>query len=389
MESCCELLIVGAGPAGISTALHLLQIDPGWSERLLVLEKAVHPRPKLCGGGLTRLGLYILQDLGFDLPLPLSHESVEDVQLIYSGRTIHVRGQPQFAVFHRPELDAYLVDQARSRGVKILEDQPVEALALESDKVLVTAQGGVFRCRAVVGADGSKGVTQRYVHKGMTGKRVARLLEVHDCSSEVAPHSAERTAYFDFTPLGDRLQGYFWEFPSRLGGQPAFNYGVYDARLAHWRPRADLPSVFGESMTARGELLQNFKLEGHPINLFSPFNRFAIPRLLLVGDAAGTDPLFGEGIAPALGYGRVAARTLHQAFRRGEFSFRDYRKELLGSQLGRYLLLRWLVAWWGYRLGWSSIFMHLLWTVGDILARLWPEPGSLYHDRRPGEVIKD
>jgi flavin-dependent dehydrogenase len=32
--------------------------------------------------------------------------------------------------------------------------------------------------------------------------------------------------------------------------------------------------------------------------------------VLLVGDAAGADPLFGEGISIALGYGVVAAREI-------------------------------------------------------------------------------
>ncbi len=356
----------------------MLQLDPGWSERLLVLERAVHPRPKLCGGGLTCLGLNILRDLGFALPLPLPQKRIEEVHLVYSRRAIHVRGQPQFTVFHRPELDAYLVEQARERGVRILENQPVEKLVVEDQYVMVTTQVGVYRCHAVAGADGSKGITQRYVNLNMAGRRVARLLEVHDSARGSFPSFAEHSAYFDFTPLTDRLQGYFWEFPFWLDGQPAHNYGVYDARLARWRPKADLLDILSDLLAKRGESLKELKLEGHPINLFNPGNRFAVPHLLLVGDAAGADPLFGEGIAPALGYGKVAARTLHGAFQRGEFSFHHYRRDVLSSQLGRYLLLRWWVAWWGYRLAWSSIYMHLLWTIGEILARIRPEPDSLY-----------
>jgi flavin-dependent dehydrogenase len=48
-----DTLIVGSGPAGSSTALHLVQKDPAWAERILVVDKAVHPREKLCGGGIT------------------------------------------------------------------------------------------------------------------------------------------------------------------------------------------------------------------------------------------------------------------------------------------------------------------------------------------------
>jgi len=102
------------------------------------------------------------------------------------------------------------------------------------------------------------------------------------------------------------------------------------------------------------------------------------PRLLLVGDAAGSDPLFGEGIAPALGYGQLAAQALHTAFVSGDFSFRNYRRQVLASPLGRFLLLRWAAAEGCYRYSEHAWFMHLVWTVGDVLAHLWPQPPELY-----------
>ncbi len=42
------IIIVGAGPAGIATALSLRNVAPDLASELLVLEKAKHPRPKLC-----------------------------------------------------------------------------------------------------------------------------------------------------------------------------------------------------------------------------------------------------------------------------------------------------------------------------------------------------
>ena len=74
-----DLLIIGAGPAGLSTAMHLVQQNPHWRYRLRILEKAVHPRDKLCGGGVTRFGLRVLKNLGFRFPLPLSQARVEHV----------------------------------------------------------------------------------------------------------------------------------------------------------------------------------------------------------------------------------------------------------------------------------------------------------------------
>lgn len=48
-----EIVIVGAGPAGSAAALELANLDPGLAERLLLLDKAVFPRPKHCAGGLS------------------------------------------------------------------------------------------------------------------------------------------------------------------------------------------------------------------------------------------------------------------------------------------------------------------------------------------------
>ena len=46
-----DVPIIGSGPAGMSVGLHLVQTDAAWAERVLIIDKAVHPREKLCGGG--------------------------------------------------------------------------------------------------------------------------------------------------------------------------------------------------------------------------------------------------------------------------------------------------------------------------------------------------
>jgi len=80
----------------------------------------------------------------------------------------------------------------------------------------------------------------------------------------------------------------------------------------------------------------------------------------LVGDAAGADGLLGEGISMALGYGWVAARTISTAFTQGDFSFKDYRWQILRSPLGQTLTARWLFGQIVYTLRWRW-FQSLLW----------------------------
>jgi len=71
--------------------------------------------------------------------------------------------------------------------------------------------------------------------------------------------------------------------------------------------------------------------------------------VLLAGDAAGADALFGEGISIALGYGGLAAQAIKQAFTRQDFSFREYRKTILNSELGKALQRRTWLAKLYYR----------------------------------------
>lgn len=373
-----DLLIIGSGPAGISTALHLLKLDPGWVDRMIVLEKAAHPRPKLCAGGVTRIGLETLRDLGLDLPLPIPSVEIEEARMIYKDRVIRVRGEPEFVVYNRIELDNFLSDTARQRGISIHENEAVHTISLNPEGFVVQTSQSIYQTKAIVGADGSKGVTRRLVKKQEKVSRVARVIETVSPAKETQPQFAEGYATFNLTPSEDNLQGYYWEFPSKVEHLPSLIRGVYDSRIATNRDKANLPEIL-EDQTSEdhaGPAIEN--LQGHPLHWFSPVNRFSIPRLLLVGDAAGVDPLFGEGIGPALAYGKLASVELSNAFRKNEFSFKFYRLRLLSSRVGRYLVPRWLLAWVSYHSNGSRAFMHSLWTVGKIMFAIRPKPDPLY-----------
>src|SRR5512137_1715419 len=87
-----DLIIVGAGPAGISTALHLAQIEPDMVPRTLILEKARHPRHKLCGGGILPDAENILRQLGLDIT-EIPHCDVDWAHFDFDGKGMRMRAE--------------------------------------------------------------------------------------------------------------------------------------------------------------------------------------------------------------------------------------------------------------------------------------------------------
>jgi flavin-dependent dehydrogenase len=362
-----EVIIVGAGPAGLSTALHLAQIAPDLIPRLLILEKSRHPRPKLCGGALVADAEVVLRRLGLDVT-EIPHVDAAALHFDYAGRGLVIRLPKGYTLrlIQRDEFDAWLAEKARQRGIRIQEGTPVERITATGEDFLVETARGAYRARIVVGADGSNGIVRRCLlpHAPLYTARALEAL----VPAEASDARRQGEAWFDFRPVPFGIAGYLWDFPGQRGGQPVRVWGIYDANLFGGTPRPPLKALLSAEMARRGYRLEDADLQGWPIRQFDPFNRFAAPGLILVGDAAGADPLFGEGISFALGYGQIAARAIRAALARRDFSFRDYRRRILGAPLGQALTLRWLIAWILYSLRWGWLQALLWWVLKPVIA---------------------
>jgi len=153
-----DIVIVGAGPAGLSTGLHLAKLAPELARRTLILERDRHPRPKLCAGGIMPGGEAWLRKLGLDLS-EVSSVQVHEAHFLFQGPGFVVRRAPYvFRVVRRDTFDAWLAGIARARGLVLQENTPVRRVRCLEDAVEVQTDRGTYRARAVVGADGATGV---------------------------------------------------------------------------------------------------------------------------------------------------------------------------------------------------------------------------------------
>jgi geranylgeranyl reductase family protein len=340
-----DVIIVGSGPAGISTAMHLMKLEPALRDRMVVLEKAIHPRKKVCGGGLSPYGMYFLKELGISLDMPLKKVVKARIVVDSHGYSERVLEQPVdlFTVM-REEFDETLVRSARSLGIEIIEDEAALSFDLRDHESLVRTKKRDLSTKVLVGADGAASAVRRALNKQSrpgdqkTLGTAMRFLQELDESMDSEHKNHEAVVDFSCT-FQNGIRGYAWLFPVISQGQVWLNTGVASFDISKKSERS-LKRILKEFLAAKGISMDENRLEAHPMRWFHPSSPFSAHRVLLVGDAAGIDPLSGEGISFSLGYGQIAASAIVQAFENNDFSFSLYKQQVLEHETGKSLINR-------------------------------------------------
>jgi len=298
-----EAIIIGAGPAGSATALRLATRAPSLASGALLLDKAHHPRDKTCAGGVIPKASALLESLG--IPLDVPQARVDGAGVAVPGASLAVAGNDLCRVVRRREFDARLAGAARAHGVELREGVHVRGLARDGRGVRVETELESFWAPVVVGADGSGSIVRRTLvtaEAGVVGRAVM-------CDAPVAGtawdgHCARRYD-FDFRPITRGVRGYGWAFPCWIEGVAHVNVGLYALPPASG---SQVQRELARQLDAVG--VRPTRWQAFPIRTFVPGAPVAAPHALLVGDAAGCDPLMGEGISYALEYGIMAADAI-------------------------------------------------------------------------------
>lgn len=335
LPSRCEVLVVGAGPAGSAAAIVLARAGLD----VVLVDQHAFPRDKVCGDGLIPDAHHALRRLGLlDEVMATACHASHVAAIGPRGGRIDVPGT--LAVLPRRELDLILCRAAVQAGARMFAPVrfvvPLEAgpatdpgglppvagarLKWRDEERDIRADWVVLATGAVPQALQATGLCRRrtptavalrgYVHHPAMAERITAL--------EVAWHPLMRT-------------GYGWIFPC---GNGLFNVGVgVEHSHAHRGEAGDdaddgkamgqvnlreMLRAFATAYPVAGELIAGGRwvgeVKGAPLRCSLTGAHWSRPGLLVTGEAGGTTFAFtGEGIGKALQTGILAAETLVEA----------------------------------------------------------------------------
>ncbi len=324
-----DAIVVGAGPAGSATALHLARAG----HRVLLLDRARFPRDKPCSeslnpgavAALRRLGPEVMAEVLAARPARLAgfrvHAPSGAAMLgRYAGDD--ARAASGLALPRRV-LDAILLRAAARAGVAVRQDTAVADLARAGDAVTgveaPTPRGirETLQARVVVGADGLRSVVARRLGRRFATppRRVAFTAHAAGVAGleTVGEMHVGRGGYVGMGPIGDGLATIALVVPiatARRRGRELIDGSAGD----FVRALDAFPAL--RDRVPPGGLVRRVLATG-------PFAQWTSPSVtdgaLLVGDAADFfDPFTGQGLFAALHGAELAAATLDVALRRSQ-----------------------------------------------------------------------
>lgn len=334
-----DVLIVGAGPSGCAAALELSNLDHDLAGRILVIDKAVFPRAKLCAGGLSADADSALAHLGVDLNLPAI--PVHKTTLVLPTGRLTFEKTNQFRVVRREQFDYALLQSVRKRAITVNEGEAVERITPRRDCVIVQTSKSEYQTQILIAADGANSTIRTRVGVSRRG-RVMVAIELHVPMREISiPKLTNNMAVLDLSLLTRGVPGYCWVFPAVLDS-PVLSVGIFGASTNEDGTR--IKDALASWLTTIGIDPQVFHGQSHPILRYVPKDACSVPRVLFVGDALGAEPLFGEGISSALALGTIAAQSTIKALRDHNISFSTYAKSVRSSSIGSMMRRRYMIA---------------------------------------------
>jgi geranylgeranyl reductase family protein len=293
-----DVIISGAGPAGSSAAFELAKNG----SNVLLIDKAVFPRDKICAGGLPPH----LKEYNFNIDDFLESKA-NKILYSFKGKDKTALDFENFTIdmIMRKNFDFMLLNRAKEQKCKVNENEQLIKGRFKNELIEIETNKNKYKTKFLIGADGALSSTNRIFN-------IVKKYNIGVTLNAEIKLTSEKFSDFKnkvYLEIGSCKNGYFWSFPKKehISVGMGSNLAVYK----------NFKKTFFRNLKylniADNDIVKIINLKGAPLPFFDKREKLNKGNVLLVGDAANlVDTLSGEGIYYAIKSGELAAYSILQ-----------------------------------------------------------------------------
>lgn len=376
-----QVCIVGAGPAGLTTAMNLNKLGVD----CVLVDKDKFPRDKVCGDSFNGMVYHVLNrlDPGYiqemedqNILLRSWHYSISDVNNHELVTSFDKTSTPRI-LSRRLDFDAFLMNKAKAMPhIKVLEEVDLISIDKNENGAILTSRDNKtqIKTQLIVAATGEtsrfyNSVTQKAERDGEP------LIYVRAYFKNVELNlTNEIRIHVFYNPM---IGVYVSPLP---GGLVTVELGLKQSIAKKYEVNLrDKMFELIQSEEPLKTIFKNAEIVGKPvgtsIQLSSKKAKRSGDRFLLVGSVAqSVHPLLGYGVGHAMQTGEIAADVIAEAINRQDFSAKFLKKydRKVQKRLGSEILLNKMVA---YIFDHPKTLLLLLFKIGGSLTGLLTAKG--------------
>ena len=290
----CEVLIVGGGPAGSTAAWKL--VSAGYD--VIILDKSIFPRTKLCAGWITPK---VIQDLQISIEeYPYTIQKFDRLNYYFFQKLKLPIPTTQYSI-RRYEFDDWLLKRSSAK----FYHHKVTNIYKQGEDFIIDDK---YRTKYLIGAGGTHcPIYQNFFSKISPRDETDRIITLE----QEFPYKV-RDSKCHLWMVENKLTGYSWYVPK---GEKYINVGI-GGTLSGLRSKNSSIKYHWNLLTEKFKntgLIENFEYNPRGYNYYlrnkNPITQ--IKNLYLIGDAVGLATIdMGEGIGPAVQSGILVAEAI-------------------------------------------------------------------------------